>query len=52
MNCGIHFCSIWVFKWAILLGFSLSHGKGNVDVTDPWQNDEKRNLMHTIQLVD
>jgi len=24
---------------------------GNVDVTDPWQNDEKRNLIHTIQLV-
>lgn len=24
---------------------------GNVDVTDPWQNDEKRNVKHTIQLM-
>ena len=24
---------------------------GNVDVTDPWQNDCKRNLIHTIQLL-
>ena len=24
---------------------------GNVDVTDPWQNDEKRNEIHTIQLM-